>query len=305
MRTSNKNNLLLFVRIALTVILLAIIIKSVNVSSVLQIILIAKINYLLPAGFLILIHVFFKSYKWYLLANSIKKNRFIVSAHSYLKKASSLLFYLNHNGKEIKVPNFKASSIQIKEMAFIDRFSEFWAVFFFLLLSGQSLLFKKNGLIITFIVIVVVILLYQLRNINKALTRFLPFQIVRGAVRTITLPSWPLSNILLLLSLVSVACYFFEGYLLLNVFSPVSLYAVLIVFPFLYLANLLPFTFNGLCVREYLAVLLLKNYGIDANTAVAVSLTLFVLNLLIPFILEKIVSAFSFSHQYASTSTTR
>src|SRR3989344_5574650 len=273
MRTSNKNNLLLFVRIALTVILLAIIIKSVNVSSVLQIILIAKINYLLPAGFLILIHVFFKSYKWYLLANSIKKNRFIVSAHSYLKKASSLLFYLNHNGKEIKVPNFKASSIQIKEMAFID--------------------------------IVVVILLYQLRNINKALTRFLPFQIVRGAVRTITLPSWPLSNILLLLSLVSVACYFFEGYLLLNVFSPVSLYAVLIVFPFLYLANLLPFTFNGLGVREYLAVLLLKNYGIDANTAVAVSLTLFVLNLLIPFILEKIVSAFSFSHQYASTSTTR
>ena len=60
---------------------------------------------------------------------------------------------------------------------------------------------------------------------------------------------------------------------------PVKLTDLMLFVPLLYLAILLPFSFNGIGIRESVFVLFSSMWGITSADAVAFSLTVFALNL--------------------------
>jgi uncharacterized membrane protein YbhN (UPF0104 family) len=60
---------------------------------------------------------------------------------------------------------------------------------------------------------------------------------------------------------------------------PVKLIDLLLFVPLLYLAILLPLSFNGIGIRESVFVMFASSWGITSADAVAFSLTVFALNL--------------------------
>lgn len=293
MKTYRKNNLLLFIRIALTVILLAIIIKTVNISAVIQILSTAKVNYLLLAGLLIFLHVFLKSYKWYLLAKELHSdNTFWGAMRSYLRGTSLAIVTPSRIGELGRVVGMKGDKLQLGSLTFVDKISELWIVIFFVLLGGQRLITGFNSVFIILALAVILLFLYQFRRLNNAITRFVPFAFLRNILRGFTLVSWPLSNIILILSFLTMSVYFLQAYLLLSAFQSVAVTTILVAFPLILLTNLVPVTIGSLGIREGVAIYLLSQFGIPATIAISVSLLLFLFDTVIPGVLGSLFFSF-------------
>ena len=117
---------------------------------------------------------------------------------------------------------------------------------------------------------------YGIKYAIKNITKIIPL---------VTWISWPLSNIILVLSFLSMALYLTQAYLLLSAFQTVAISTILAVFPIVLMVGLLPFTFGGLGLRELVAIYLLAQFGVSAPVAVIVSIMLFVFDTLIPDVL--------------------
>ena len=251
MKLSKNINLILSVgRLILTIVLLVFIFNRISFDNVLQVLYTANKNYLFLALSLVLVQMILKKYKRYLVGKEL-------------------------HGKKID-PN---------SLTFMGKLSELWTIVFFVLLGGLKLLTGYNSILIILAVAVILLLLYQFRNFNNNITCFVPFKFLKAIVRSLTLVSWPLSNIILILSFLTMSVYFLQAYILLSAFQPVAASTILMVFPFILLTNLVPVTIGSLGIREGAAIYLLSQFGIPAGAAVSVSLLLFLFDTVIPGVL--------------------
>ena len=163
---------------------------------------------------------------------------------------------------------------------------------FFVLLGGRKFIPDYYSIIIFLALIFILLFLYQFRKLNKAITRFVPFEFLRAILRGFTLVSWPLSNIILILSFLTMSVYFLQAYLLLSAFQPVAVTTILMVFPLILLTNLVPITIGSLGIREGAAIYLLSQFGVPATIAVSVSLLLFLFDTIIPGVLGSLFFSF-------------
>jgi len=237
-------------RWALTVSLLVFIFGRVSLSSIWQVLSEANKVYILFALSLVLVQILLKKYEKYLLTRHL-------------------------HGKKI----------DLESLGFIDKISELWTIVFFILLGGLDLLTGYHSILIVLVIAVISLLLYQFRNFNNNITRFVPFKFLKAIVRSLTLVSWPLSNMILIISFIIMSVYFLQAYLLLLAFQPVAVTTILMVFPLILLTNLVPLTIGSLGIREIAAIYLLSQFGIPAGVAVSVSLLLFLFDTVIPGVL--------------------
>lgn len=291
----NKNTQLIFfiIRLILTVALLVFILNKVDLNAVGQVLFTANKIYILSALFLVFVHVFFKSYKWYLLAKELHSdNTFWGAMRSYLRGTSLAIVTPSRIGELGRVVGMKGDKLQLGSLTFVDKISELWIVIFFVLLGGQRLLTGFNPIFIILALTVILLFLYQFRRLNNAITRFVPFAFLRNILRGFTLVSWPLSNIILILSFLTMSVYFLQAYLLLSAFQPVAVTTILMVFPLILLTNLVPVTIGSLGIREGVAIYLLSQFGIPATIAISVSLLLFLFDTVIPGVLGSLLFSF-------------
>ena len=133
-----------------------------------------------------------------------------------------------------------------------------------------------------FILALILLFLYQIRRLHELISRHVPYLFIRQILHGFSLVSWPLSNIILLMSFLTMCIYFLQAFILLSAFKSVELSTVLTVFPLVLLTNLIPFTIGSLGVREGAAIYLLSRFSIPSEVAVAVSLLLFTFDTVIP-----------------------
>lgn len=288
-----KYKLWLITRILLTVLILYFVYRRINVAMVVQVLYHARVFYIVLALSLIILHVCLKSYKWYLLAKELhSENTFWGAMRSYLRGTSLAIVTPSRIGELGRIVGMKGDKLQLGSLTFVDKISELWIVIFFVLLGGQKLLIGYNSIFIILALAVILIFLYQFRRLNNAITRFVPFEFLRTILRGFTLVSWPLSNIILILSLFTMSVYFLQAYLLLSAFQPVAVTIVFMVFPLILLTNLVPITIGSLGIREGAAIYLLSQFGVPAGVAVSVSLLLFLFDTIIPGVLGSLLFSF-------------
>ena len=209
----------------------------------------------------------------------------------YLRK-TSLALTPSWINKTMLIAKFKGGKLKSRSVGFIDKISEFWIVIFFALLGGQKLLTGYNSIYIILALTTILLFLYQFRHFNNVITRFVPFEFLRAILRGFTLVSWPLSNIILILSFLTILVYSLQAYLLLSAFQPVAVTTILVVFPLILLTNLVPVTIGSLGIREGVAIYLLSQFGVPAGIAVGVSLLLFLFDTVIPGVLVSLFFPF-------------
>ena len=164
----------------------------------------------------------------------------------------------------------------------VDKLSELWVVIFFVLLGGQSFLTGLNTSIIIFALAIILFFLFLFRHVSDKIIKRVPFSFLRSLLTGFTLVSWPVSNMVLILSFFTMSIYFLQAYLLLLAFQPIQYSTILSVFPLILLTNLIPVTIGSLGVREGTAIYLLSQFGVPAAIAISVSLLLFVFDTVIP-----------------------
>ncbi len=74
----------------------------------------------------------------------------------------------------------------------------------------------------------------------------------------------------------------FQYFILLNTFINFHFFSAIISIPLILFSNLIPITYAGLGLREKFAIEVLAKYNISSETAIAVSLTVFLFNVLLP-----------------------
>ncbi len=294
MKNKNIKPIFFIARLILTITILVFIFKKVDFKAVGQILHAANKIYILLALSLVCVHVFLKSYKWYLLSKELhSENTFWNAAKSYLRGTSLAIVTPSRIGELGRVVGMKGNKLQLGSLTFIDKISELCIVIFFILLGGQKLLTGYKSIFIILALAAVLLFLYQFRRFNNIITRFVPFEFLKAILRGFTLVSWPLSNIILILSFLTMSIYFLQAYLLLSAFYPVTVTTILMVFPIILLTNLVPITIGGLGLREGVAIYLLSQFGISATIAVSVSLLLFLFDTVIPGVLGSFLISFT------------
>ncbi len=127
---------------------------------------------------------------------------------------------------------------------------------------------------------------------------FLPARLVRGAARAVPIaPARALAEKLgrpaaearigtrvlaLLQALGAFALTLVQFHLYLGAFVPAPFRATLFVMPLLVLSNLIPITLSGVGVREWASVILFSTYAVPGAVAVNVALLVFLSNSLVP-----------------------
>lgn len=292
MKNINTRPILFIIRLFLTIALLVFIFNKVSPNSVWQVLVTANRSYILLAGMLLFPYILLKSYKWYLLIRDLRsKNTFWDIMRLYFRE-TSLTLTPSWINKAMTVAKLKGGKLKSRSVGFIDKISEFWIVIFFVLLGGQKLLTGYNSIYIILALAAILLCLYQFRHFNNVITRFVPFEFLRAILRSFTLVSWPLSNIILILSFLTILVYSLEAYLLLSAFQPIAVTTILLVFPLILLTNLVPVTIGSLGIREGVAIYLLSQFSVPAGVAVSVSLLLFLFDTVIPGILGSLFFPF-------------
>ncbi len=225
--------------------------------------------------------------KWrYLLSGSVKVSRaqlirsviggyaFVLATPGQVGEFSRVLF----------IPG--QSKLKLMGLVAIDKASAFGAT---VLLSSLSLALWHSGVFyMLFIGILGLFILIACRpelltTTAKKLSRSLPF---KDKVSLFLEGFGSLSHrritTLLFFSLFYFMIYSTQFYLLLWAFENVDLRVMVICFPLVMLINSLPITMGGLGVREGAAVLFFSQFGVQESSALAASLLLFTINILIP-----------------------
>lgn len=288
---------LLLVRFIITMGLLFIVYRSLNLENFIVTLTSFNKLHLILAGILVFLHVFLKSYKWYMLSRELhSETTFSEALRSYLRGTSMAIVTPLRIGELGRVVGMKGSRLRLGSFIFIDTLSELWVIVCFVLLGGQKILVGYTSLVKVLILSLILLFLYQIRRLHELISRHIPYLFIRHILHGFSLVSWPLSNIILLLSFLTICIYFLQAYILLSAFVSVELSTVLTVFPLVLLTNLIPITIGSLGVREGAAIYLMSRFGITSEVAVAVSLLLFTFDTVIP----AVVGSFLFLQKTAT-----
>lgn len=145
-------------------------------------------------------------------------------------------------------------SLPVKQ---IERTLDIWVTTFFILLNIGSYLINMKIVVIITAIILITVILYQIRPFSYRIIHVFP-QKIQSILASLILFSWPLSNVLLLLSFSTLVLFILQGYLLTSSLKFISIQSALSLFPIVYWFTLLPISISGIGVREFSAILVLR-----------------------------------------------
>lgn len=93
---------------------------------------------------------------------------------------------------------------------------------------------------------------------------------------------WKIIPRIFIMQIVYMFITIFQYFILLNTFLNFHFFSAVISIPLILFSNLIPITYAGLGLREQFAIEVLAKYEISSETAIAVSLTVFIFNVLLP-----------------------
>ena len=276
MKIKIGKKIIFILKISITIVILFFIFKKINFIQVIQnfnkITIFSLISIILTA--IIKLYLQFVNWAKYLKLNpdykpgkhEILKSFFIGEALRFLLPGGYGTFgkiYFVNNQK-------KATTISIG----LEKFFQIWMSLLFAVFASLFYFQKINVLIkivVLIIIIILPLLIYLLSHFTKNKKNQLYFRVYLRNVPLIMLRQ-------ILFMLITILQYFI---IILN-FKIISFLKILIAVPLILSANLIPITYAGLGLRESFAISVFSKYSITAEIAVTCSLTIFIINTVLP-----------------------
>lgn len=284
-----------WVRYALTIVLLGIVLYKVNLTHMGRAIGSAQPRYLLFALVLTGPFLYLKALRWHLMLGAAHiEAPFSEAALSLIGGMGVALITPARLGELVRAAYLRSpQKLRIAGLVMIDKGFDVLVLVCLSIAGAWTLLGAWAGMAFTGLSIVGLIGVYRPRPVQKLLLRLsrrLPLQSklerVAGSLESLTPASTTTFLLLTVLSFVVVLLQF--GIILLS-WHGWSLNIVFLTFPLVILTNVLPITIGGLGVREAAAAALLAHYGVPPSRAVLAALLMFALNTALPGILGAIV----------------
>ena len=279
-----KRNLLFnLAKFSVTVYVVYFLSKKVPLVSVITSLFQVRLLFLGIAVVLGLIFTLVKAYKWYLLIKDLELDiSFLSAIDGYLSGMSLGIVTpgrIGEVGRIIEVPGEK--KLAGVGLVLWDKIFDLWAVGILSLWGLSYFLTPYISVIVTLVLLGSLFFILQPRYL-EILAKF-PIlrrypQLLEGLkhlkIRTII--------VCLILTLICYILVLFEASLLLMSFGKSFNPGILIAYPLVMLANLIPITVGGLGIREGFAILLLGRFGIPDGIAFNLAFLVFLINTALP-----------------------
>ena len=279
-----KRNLLFnLAKFSVTVYVVYFLSKKVPLVSVITSLFQVRLLFLGIAVVLGLIFTLVKAYKWYLLIKDLELDiSFLSAIDGYLSGMSLGIVTpgrIGEVGRIIEVPGEK--KLAGVGLVLWDKIFDLWAVGILSLWGLSYFLTPYISVIVTLVLLGSLFFILQPRYL-EILAKF-PIlrrypQLLEGLkhlkIRTII--------VCLILTLICYILVLFEASLLLMSFGKSFNPGILIAYPLVMLANLIPITVGGLGIREGFAILLLGRFGISDGIAFNLAFLVFLINTALP-----------------------
>lgn len=278
----------LYLKIAVTLILAVVILKTIGIESMVASLKTAELFPLLLALLGAPLVVMVSSRKWFeIVRHEVKGIDYRTSLISFLGGLSLGLLTPGRIGEFGKIAFVRHDRLEkLLGIALVDRVVDLEATLLLGLASSFIFWGYTSSIIFSAAVLSGALIIFYpgtFTPLLERITRVLPFKEKIASVM-VGISTIPKSTLRL--------CFFYrftaslidilQFYLLLNAFTKIGLLQVIIVYPVIILMNILPLTVAGIGVREGTAILTLSSFGIPPEAAANASFLLFCVNTLLP-----------------------
>jgi len=250
-------------------------------------------NYFVLAILLTPLYLFFRAYKWYVIAKFADKD---------IRFGSAFLSYIIALGFGVLLPSklgeftrahYVSSKNRLKLVGcvIIDEVINLIVVGMIAIFGVFLFLPKLYFVFFIVLLFIIILLVYYPKVLFKMMfkiSRFLPWR-KKVAISISEIKKSYRKRIVsfgMLLSVFSFLIIYIQGYLLIiGLGGFISLKTAILTFPIISLAKTIPITIAGLGLREGAAILLFTNFGVPKEIAMNMALLWFIIDILVPGII--------------------
>ncbi len=271
-----KNRYFYFIKIIITSIILYFIFRKINFHQLYISFIELKLSSILLILFTAGIKIFIEYLNWgsYLKLNpDYKPKKMEIFRSHMIGHALRFLIPGGHAvvGKMFYVNNEKKLSFM---SVGVEKFFQIWIN---LLFAGFAAIFyfRSKFILPTILAFIFIIFLpfiiYLLKHFDKKKNLAIYFK-----------QYWKIIPRIFAMQIVYMFLTIFQYFILLNNFLSFHIFSAIVSVPLILFSNLIPITYAGLGLREQFAIEILSKYNISSETAITISLTVFIFNVLLP-----------------------
>jgi glycosyltransferase 2 family protein len=299
-----------WVRFALTVVLLGLVVYKVNLGHVARAAGSARPQYLLFALLLTGPFLYLKALRWHLMLSAAGiRATFGEAALSLIGGMGVALITPARVGELVRAAYLQdPQKLKIAGLVLIDKGFDVLVLASLSIAGAWALLGAWAGLAFTALAVAGLAAVYRPAPVLRSLlrgARRVPMQAkierVAGSLESLTPVS---TTVFLLLTMLSFIVVLFQFGIVLLSWNNWSFDIVFLTFPMVVLTNVLPITIGGLGVREATAAALLGHYGVSPSHAVLAAFLMFAINTALPGIVGAVVLPFASSRPATSAGVT-
>jgi len=280
---AKKNLIINLFKILVTILIFYVIFTHISIGPLIKALFNSNLGALGIALILGLSFTFFKILKWHILVkDTALQESFQNSIDSYFIGMSLGIVTPGRVGELARISNLsKDKRLAGAGLVLWDKIFDVWIV---LLLSLWGILYFLGLPLAVIIGILLIVLLIIILNPNW-LSVIFKLPIIRNypqfmdGLRVLKRKTIILN---ICLTLLSYSIVLAEVYFLSRAFQSFDVLSVIIAYPLVMLANLIPITIGGLGVREGVAVILLGRFGLSQEAAFNSAFLLFLINTALP-----------------------
>ncbi|MCK5052510.1 MAG: flippase-like domain-containing protein [Candidatus Cloacimonetes bacterium] len=271
-----KNRYFYFIKIIITAIILYFIFRKINFHQLYISFIELKLSSILLILFTAGIKIFIEYLNWgsYLKLNpEYKPKKSEIFRSHMIGHALRFLIPGGHAvvGKMFYVNNEKKLSFMSMG---VEKFFQIWIN---LLFAGFAAIFyfRSKFILPTILAFIFIIFLpfiiYLLKHLDRKQNLAIYFK-----------QYWKIIPRIFVMQIVYMFLTIFQYFILLNNFVSFHIFSAIVSVPLILFSNLIPITYAGLGLREKFAIEILSKYNISSETAITISLTVFIFNVLFP-----------------------
>lgn len=280
-----------YIKITLTIALIAYLIHSIGFLKIYQTISTGKASYFFIASLFIPIFVLIKTFKWHLMARYAgAQENFFTSLKAMLIGLGFSIFTPGRAGEILRVKYYNSvDKIMLGGLVVVDRLIDLITILFLCIyfLSNQFgvfpiiLIFLINSFLLLLLLrLKYVIYIYKLIPVRYRSDKTYNFFEKIGTCSKALNPG----NMIILsgISFLNWLIIILQFYFLINIYHSSKFEVALASLPVIQLTNLVPITIAGLGVRENLSVFVMKTYNVPNEVAALGAFSLYMTDVLIP-----------------------
>jgi len=294
-----KKTLLLIVKLSLTVIILAVIIRKLNFDQIYRTFTAPNMSFLFIAFILVIPNFIFKFWKWHYLLQTCGINESYYNASRSYLAGLAIGMVTPARAGEVGRALFLQKKEKLKGtgVVIVDKLFDLTGIVLLSLLGARIFISPSMFYLLFALVVAGIAFLLFSSSFHRLIVPMMSNKPFGTKIKQVLSVFEHLSKRVVTKNIaITLAMFFvvlFQCYFFVKTFYPDALAfnAILFAYPLVIVANILPITIGGLGVREGVAVFTLSIFNIPGEVAVSATLYLFIINVVFPSLIGCMIIA--------------